>query len=186
MAKSVTFNPTATSYTPTELDDLNQSLRSLVDANDIAVRSWAGDQFAVLQSSVDNLQSPSAPNAFYQYQYVRSDTLTATNNESYQRYLNLLGWQLTAGEYRIAWTYEYDKPSSKTTAQFKILANHAVIHRHSDDEIVSRGSTVTVCISGFDVLSLSGTVDFDLMWATTDKRYPTYLRKAVMEIWRIS
>jgi len=177
----------------TEIEELNLTLRELIEQKDAQIRALLADETARLDSAVGNLAAPSAPDAFERYQYVRSAAVSSTNSTGWQRKLNLNGFELPLGTYRIGWAYRYNNTSNNTDFLGRLLMNGEELFRHAQTPneqsrtFLKDGLGQYQHVSGFDVIeNLSGTVDFDLEYATGDRKHTASIWKAVLELRRIA
>lgn len=179
--------------TPSELEALNLSLRELIEQKDAAVRAELTTRTDQLDSAIANVTAPTTPNAFERYAFARSSGLSATNSTDWQRKLNLNGFELPLGSYRVGWAYRFNASAERASFRARLLVNGVPLFHHEAGmggkfaALVQQSQGQHQLASGFDVLEdLSGTVDFDLHYATDDKKHTASIWGATLELWRIA
>lgn len=181
------------SASPSELEELNLTLREVIEQKDAAVRAELSSRTDQLDSAVANFTAPSAPNAFVRYTYARAPELSSTNSTGWQTKLNLNGFDLPLGTYRIGWSYRFNSNSERASFCAQLLVNGAPLFHHEAGmggkyaTFVPQSRGQHQLAAGFDVLEgLSGTVDFDLQYATDDKKHTASIWGVTLELWRIA
>ncbi len=122
----------------------------------------------------------------FDYDYAESENQSSTTNTSYQRKLRLITSSLPAGNYKIEWYYEWK--FSNGNFEFK--------HRVQIDDTTTLKETETTprsvgdwqgC-SGFksEVMLDSGVHNIDMDYCTSKSNKTAYIRRARIEIWRVS
>ena len=122
-----------------------------------------------------------------QYQYNSSDGVSSHDgDEDYQQKVRLTTGSLPSGTYRIGYSYELagDSVADEFYARVQIndtdTIHESVIHPSEDDPLTYFG------FGGFYHASLSGVLNIDLDYRTGDQLDAVYIRRARLEIWRVS
>ncbi len=123
------------------------------------------------------------------YVYESSDSTSSTSSTSYQRKLRLSAYNLPAGDYRINWYYEWSSTGSYWGGgafRARVQINNTTTIMEYDTNPSDYGNDRWKPASGFYVGSLSGDVDIDLDYCISNNNYSSYIRRARLDIWRVS
>jgi len=125
-----------------------------------------------------------------EYDYAESESESSTTSSDYQQKLRLTTETLPAGDYRIGWSFEHTSSTDRVDAVFNIEVDDttsinellpATQKKYADGAWYNQ--------SGFKHVSLtnaSHTVDLDYKANVDEEAGTTYIRKARLEIWRVS
>ena len=125
-----------------------------------------------------------------EYDYAASEGESSTTSNTYQQKLRLTTGSVSAGDYRIGWSFEYTSTTDKLDCGFKVeVDDTTVINEISPSPQKKYADGVLYNISGFKDLSLSNashTIDLDYIARVGIEIGTTYIRRARLEIWRVS
>ena len=139
-----------------------------------------------LQNQIDNISSPtSSSGTMYPVSYVESEAISSTTSTTYQHKVTLSGTVATEGEHIVLWFYEWNY----TNGNFYFEAR---VHFDNTTDLMNQfESPATVdswaIVSGFKRLTLSpGIHTFDLEFASSQLGKTASMRKARLELWRLT
>jgi hypothetical protein len=118
-----------------------------------------------------------------EFQYVESETQSSTTNYEQKVYLETIS--LLSGTYKISWYAEGNINSNKYSLIADIKVNGTAIGEYYKEPKDANSSQYTN-ITGFKCLTLSGINEISLSYGTTNKKGTASIRRARIEIYRIS
>jgi hypothetical protein len=125
-----------------------------------------------------------------EFQEASSEGESSTTNSSYQLKIRLTTGTVLAGTYRIGWSYEWISNTTLIDAGYNVdVDSGTIIH-----EVVPAPTRIYVggtyySISGFEHMALSNashTIDLNYKANILSNGGTTYIRRARLEIWRVS
>jgi hypothetical protein len=149
--------------------------------------------FDVLTASASGTGEGAGFNVVYgsEFQYIQDDTESQTNSTTYQEKLNLTlsgvtGYGIPAGDYRIAWSYEWRQSKQYQTFWGRIQLDDS-------ETLFEREISPFVDISFWNVTTMfyyypampSGVHTVCLDYKTSDVGTVSYIRHAKIEFWRV-
>ena len=132
-------------------------------------------------------QGPAGTGSIFgsEYQYAESESQSSTTSGSYQQKLRLTTSNLPAGDYRIAWAAEVDTTDSDMNVRIQLDDSTIINEFEYGVDADDGGDPEWSALGSFKTLTLSGvhTIDIDY---NDDGGGTAYIRKARIEIWRVS
>ncbi len=119
-----------------------------------------------------------------EFQQAVSEAASNTTSTSYVQKLRMTTPSLPSGTYRIGWSYEWRGSSAADDCEYRVsLSAGATIF--SAVNIEPKDPTNYAAISGFIFHTGSGVLNIDIDYAS-ENGDATYIRRARLEIWRVS
>jgi hypothetical protein len=119
-----------------------------------------------------------------EFQESSSEGESSTTSQSFQQKLRLTTGNLPSGKYRIGWYVETQTYDSSKTAHIRIQIDDTTT---IGEDITEPDSSVNYwSVNGFRYEILSGVTDTDLDYRCYESSSTTYIRRARLEIWRVS
>lgn len=118
------------------------------------------------------------------FQQESSDGESSTTSSTFQQKLRLTTSELPSGVYRIGFYYEWQK-SGLSDFLSRVQVNDTTNISEGFEEAVDAGSDQWFVRGGFGYYSGSGVLNIDLDYAASGGD-TSYIRRARLEIWRIS
>jgi hypothetical protein len=116
-----------------------------------------------------------------------SETLQQTTNNSYQQKVRLIATGLSGGTYRIGWYYEWQYNSGARDFRARIQIDDTTDLMEQVQEPQDTGTDQYYPVGGFkyEVLS-AGDHNIDLDWCCTNLGDTATIRRARLEIWKVT
>jgi hypothetical protein len=125
-----------------------------------------------------------------EYDYAESEGESSTTANTYQQKLRLTTGTVSAGTYRICWSFEYNSSLQLTDSGYNVEVDSSIVIADlpsPPQRFYSDGSYFGV--SGFKHMALSNashTIDVNYIADLNGLGATTYIRRARLEIWRVS
>lgn len=116
------------------------------------------------------------------YQYAESESESSTSSTNYQQKLRLTTSSLSAGDYRIAWHFEYAVGSNNKKAQYQVQVDDSTTIHSIDPEIRANYWQNSAGIKRLTLTSGTHTIDIDYRKSNATAK----IRKARIDIWRVA
>ena len=122
------------------------------------------------------------------YIYSESESISSTSSSSYQRKVLLTTPSVSAGDYRIGWSFEGTHTNDLTEFEFRVrLDDSTTLNgdcRLTADDASLRGEYIAAC--GFKQVTLTaGVHEFDIDYRELGSD-TSRIRRARLEFWRVS
>jgi len=125
-----------------------------------------------------------------EYDYAESDGESSTTSDTYQEKVSITTGTVPAGTYRIGWAFEFASSTDRADCSFRVEADASTtINEITPAPKKKYADGVWATQSGFKHMSLtnaSHTIDLDYKANVAAEGGTTYIRKARLEIWRVS
>ena len=118
-----------------------------------------------------------------QFNEVSSEIESQTTNNIYKEKLTMALTSLPSGKYRIGWYFEIKISSASASAKAKVELDDATILMETKDAFKHLGYAP---ISGISYQNLSNDHDIDIDFCTDSKGKTATIRRARLEVWRVS
>lgn len=118
------------------------------------------------------------------FQQASSDVESATTSTSWMHKINMTTASLPAGTYRIGWNAEVRSNSTSSRAQLRVQIDDTVTIANPEQEPQDTNNYMPT--SGFYYYTGSGVLSIDMDYSSTSASATTYIRRARLEIWRVS
>jgi hypothetical protein len=130
-----------------------------------------------------------APPAIFgtQAQDAASDGESSTSSTSWVPKVTMTTPSLPAGRYRIGWNYEWRYDSIANNAIVRVQLDDSATLMEMQQEPKDAGSDQSINKAGFGYVTLgAGVHTIDLDYRSSNGTYSTYIKRARLEIWRVS
>lgn len=167
------------------LDAVVRRLRETSGPTDLRIGAVADGEYLVRSGTNLVGATPSGVVFGTQAQYASSDVQSDyTGSVAYQQKVRLTTPSLPAGTYRIGWSYELAMSNLADYAQGRVQINDTWTIHEVLTEMKDSGNWFA--FGGFFNMPLSGVQNIDLDYATSNWYQTVSIRRARLEIWRIS
>lgn len=119
-----------------------------------------------------------------EFQENSSDGVSSTTSTTFQEKVSITTGSLPPGTYRIGWYFEHTADNTITESEVQIELNNTTVLSLTTEEF--QDAVNWVGIGGFVYQSLSGVNTIDMDHRTTNGGTGVDIRRARLEIWRVS
>ena len=120
------------------------------------------------------------------FQQSSSDAVSTTTSTTYQQKLRMTTPSLSTGTYRIGWYYEAQHREDRDDYMGRIQINDTITIMEHRIEFKDKGEFQFDPVSGFYYHTGSGILNIDIDYASSVNGKSTSIRRARLEIWRVS
>lgn len=149
-----------------------------------SVESINFENLSVTQDSVSEVTVASIFGS--QFQETSSDSESSTTSTTYQQKVRLTTPSLPSGKYRIGWYYEWRYDDDRSDFRGRVQINDTTTIMEHQQEPKDEGSNQWYPASGFGYVTQSGILNIDLDYCSDDWGDTSAIRRARLEIWRVS
>ena len=122
-----------------------------------------------------------------EFQQASDDGQSTTTNTAYLQKLRMTTGSLPSGTYRISWYYEYHISSTSYDFKGRVQIGDSTTIHEIQQESQDSGTDQWKPCSGFYYHTGSGVLNIDIDYCRSSSSGGTsYIRKARLEIWRVS
>lgn len=160
---------------------------NLDDVSDVSASSPSTDDYLKWNGSAWVPASVGGGIFGSEFQQASSDTQSTTTSTTFQQKLRLTTGTLPSGTYRIAWYYEYHISSTTYDFEGRVQIGDSTTIHEIREEAQDAGTDQWEPCGGFYYHTGSGVLNIDLDYCRSSASGGTaYIRKARLEIWRVS
>jgi len=168
------------------IEDLNAKPDTLLELTDTPAVYDNGKYLKSTASGVEWVVVSGTGVYGTEYNKNASESLSCTNSTNYKQKLRLSVSNLPAGIYRIGWYYELAFSSSCGAFKGKVELDDTTVLSDIVCKIAPIGKNYFRSESGFSNNNLSGSHTIDIDYCSSKNRKVAYIRRARIELWRIS